>query len=101
MQKLLAVTANDAPNLAALALYQAKLGQRAEAAGSIAKAVALSPKDGDVLYVRAVVHALGRENAAACTALEGALANGASAEVIRHADELKPLKGLRGVRPRR
>ena len=70
VQKLLAVTANDAPNLAALALYQAKLGQRAEAAGSIAKAVALSPKDGDVLYVRAVVHALGRENAAACTALK-------------------------------
>jgi tetratricopeptide (TPR) repeat protein len=93
VQKLLAVKANDASNLASLALYQAKLGQQAAAAGAVAKAVALSPQDGDVLYVRAVVHALGRDNAAACAALESALANGASTEVIRHADELKPLKG--------
>ncbi len=52
----------------------------------------MSPQDGDVLYVRAVIHALARETAAACTALDAAIANGASVEVIRRAEELKPLK---------
>jgi tetratricopeptide (TPR) repeat protein len=92
-QKLLAVNDNNAFNLATLALYQAKLGQRPAAAGSLAKAVDLSPQDGEVLYIRAVIHALARETQEACTALDAAITNGASVEVVRHADELKPLKG--------
>jgi serine/threonine-protein kinase len=93
VRRLLAVKSNDPSNLAALGLYQAKLGQRAAAAASIAKAEAASPDDGDVLYVSALVHALAGERDAACTALTAALAKGASAEVVRRADELRPLRG--------
>jgi hypothetical protein len=39
------------------------------------------------------VHALGGDASKACVALEQAVARGASAEIIRHADELKSLKG--------
>jgi len=93
VQRQLAVKSNDPLNLAALGLYQAKLGQRAAAAASIGKAEAASPDDGDVLYVSALVHALAGRRDAACTALTAALAKGASAEVVRRADELRPLKG--------
>ena len=93
VQKLLAVNANDALNLASLALYRAKLGQRTEASASIDRATALSPDHGEVLYVRAAVHALAGDRGAACEAAAAALAHGKSAEEVRRADELKSLKG--------
>jgi serine/threonine protein kinase/tetratricopeptide (TPR) repeat protein len=93
VQKLLAIRERDPLNLAALALYEAKLGRRAPAAASIRQAAALSPQDGEVLYVRAVVHALAGESRAACGALAEALVHGKSEVEVRHADELKVLKG--------
>jgi len=87
------VNANDALNLASLALYQAKLGQRAAASASVAKASALSPEHGEVLFVSAAVHALAGDKVAACEAAGAALAHSKSAEEIRRADELKSLKG--------
>lgn len=93
VRKLLAVKENDPLNLAALALYQAKLGQRAAASASISKAGGLSPQDGEVLYISAVVHALAGEVPAACGAIAEALAHGKSAEELRHADELNSLRG--------
>ena len=92
-RKELSVNANDALSVAGLALYQAKLGLKDAAASSIELASTLSPEDGEVLYVRAVVHALAGNTAAACEATGAALAHGKSAEEIRRADELKSLKG--------
>ena len=90
---LLAVNSKDAQNLALLALYRAKVGERPAAEDAIAKALAASPGDGDVLYNRAVVHALGGRAQEACAALGQALEQGASMQVVRYADELKTLKG--------
>jgi serine/threonine-protein kinase len=92
-RKEISVNANDALSLAGLALYQAKLGQKDAAASSIELASTLSPEDGEVLYVRAVVHALAGNTAAACEAIGAALAHGKSAEEVRRADELTSLKG--------
>jgi tetratricopeptide (TPR) repeat protein len=92
-RKALEVKPNDPLNLAALALYQAKLGKRNEAASSIELASTLSPQDGEVLYVRAVVHALAGDVTAACTAIGDALQQGKSPEEVWRADELKSLKG--------
>ena len=90
---LLGVNSKDAQNLAVLALYRAKAGDRAAAEDAIAKALAASPDDGDVLYNRAVVHALGGRTEDACAALGKAIERGASVQIIRYADELKTLKG--------
>ena len=93
MKAQLAVNDRDPTNLAVLGMYQAKVGDRPAAEASIGQALALSPDDGDVLYNRAIVHALAGETSQACAALERALARGASAELVRRADELKSLKG--------
>ena len=93
MKALLAVNDKDATNLAVLAMYLAKVGDRPAAEAAIGQALALSPNDGDVLYNRAIVHALAGKTSEACTALEQAVAKGASAEIVRQADELKALKG--------
>ncbi len=93
IRKSLGVKANDSLNLAALALYQAKLGLAAAAASSVEQAVTLSPQVGEVLYVRAVVHALAGETGPACNAVSEAIAHGKSAVEVAHADELKSLKG--------
>jgi tetratricopeptide (TPR) repeat protein len=91
--KQLAINDKDAQNLAILAMYQAKAGNRAAADTAMQRALALSPDDGDVLFNRAIVHALGGQLDQACSALERALARGASEEFVRRAYELEPLKG--------
>lgn len=92
-EKLLAVNAQDTDILASLALYQAKVGQHAVAQETARKALALSPHDGDLLFVQAQIHAIAGENDAACEGLREAVARGKNKEEIRHADELKGLKG--------
>lgn len=92
-EKLLAVNENDAAQLAALARYRAKLGERTAAGAAIARALAARPADRQVLYTAAIVHALAGDRRAACDVLGRALENGASTEEIRRADELRPLKG--------
>jgi len=93
VSKRLAVAANDAVNVALLALYCAKLGDHGRALELIERATRLGPKDGDVLFVRAIVHALAGDRKAACDDTANALANGKGAEEIKRADELKTLKG--------
>ncbi len=61
MQKVreqLTVNGNDALNLSLLALYLAKLEDRAGADAAAKKALALNPQDAEVLYAAAVVDAL-------------------------------------------
>jgi eukaryotic-like serine/threonine-protein kinase len=91
-RKLLAVNPRDTDILASLALYQAKLGDRAAAGDTARKALAINPQDGDLLFIRAQVHALAGEHDAACDGVREALAHGKNAEEIRRADELKGLK---------
>jgi serine/threonine-protein kinase len=93
VSQLLEVNDRSAANLGILALYHAKTGNRAAAEATIQKALAISPQDGDVLYNRAIVHALAGNSVEACTALGQALARGVSAVIVRHTDELKTLAG--------
>ncbi|CAN5520564.1 serine/threonine-protein kinase [soil metagenome] len=93
VEALLAVSPDDSQHLAALALYEAKLGKHRAAAANVQKALALTPKDGQVLYVTALVGALSGDTARACSALAEAVAHGASHEEIRNAVELRRLKG--------
>lgn len=93
VEQLLSVSPNDAQHLASLALYQAKLGRRGPAAEAIQRALSENSKDGQVLYAAALVHALARNNEAACANLTGAIEHGASTEEIRHAGELQALTG--------
>ena len=44
------VNPNDSETMSGLALYQAHLGEKKEAAASIAKALSLAPEDSDVLF---------------------------------------------------
>jgi len=91
--KLLAINDKNAPNLAVLAMYQAKIGNWAAAETAIQRALAVNAEDGDVLYNRAIVHALGGQLDQACSALDLALARGASEEIVRRAYELEGLRG--------
>jgi serine/threonine protein kinase/tetratricopeptide (TPR) repeat protein len=93
VRKQLAVNENDAFSMSLLALYLAKLDDRAAAADAARKAISLNSQDGEVLYSTAVVAALGGRSTEACARLEEALAHGASHEVVRRADELRSLKG--------
>ena len=93
VRKQLDVNERDPLNLAALAIYHAKLAEREAAERAIVKALDVSPNDAEVLYARAIVHALTGDTNAACAALGEALARGTSAVLVRHADELKGLNG--------
>lgn len=89
----LAVNEKDAANLSLLALYHAKLGDRAAADAAAAKALAINAKDPEVLYVLAMVEALSGRSPKACDTLGKALAAGASPELVRRSHELQILKG--------
>jgi serine/threonine-protein kinase len=93
VRRQLAVNENDAFSMSLLALYLAKLDDRAAAADAARKAISLNAQDGEVLYSTAVVAALGGRSTEACARLEQALAHGASPEIVRRADELRSLKG--------
>ena len=93
VRKQLTVKEKDPQALASLALYQAKLGERTAASAAIEEASRLSPADGEVLYVRAIVHALAGDARGACKYTAAALTSGKSPEEIRQTDELKSMKG--------
>jgi len=92
----LGVNPNDALALSQCALYEAKLGRRADADRHAARAVSLAPANGQVLYNQAVIFALTRRKEAALEALERALANGASASVARTDDDLQVIRSMPG-----
>ena len=93
LRQQLAVNEDDGENLSLMAMCLAKLGDRPAADAAAARALKVNPKDGDVLYSAAVVDALAGRSAPACDRLTDALTQGASPEVVRHADELRALKG--------
>jgi tetratricopeptide (TPR) repeat protein len=93
-EEALKVNPEDAQVLSRIAVYEAKLKRHAEAAAYIGRAVALLPSDGDVLYRKAVVHALGGQREAAVAALTQALARGYSASRARVDYDLRTLEPL-------
>ena len=93
LRQQLAVNEDDAVNLGLMAMCLAKIGDRIEADAAATRALKVNPKDGEVLYSAAVVDALAGRTAPACSRLGEALAQGASPELVRYADELRTLKG--------
>jgi eukaryotic-like serine/threonine-protein kinase len=89
----LAVHEKDAQNVARLGLYLAKLEDRAAADEAITSALALNADDPKVMYTAALVDALAGRQADACERLGKAVALGKSREVVRRADELRPIRG--------
>lgn len=91
-ERMLRVNPKDAVTLSQQALYEAKLQKRIEADRHANAAVALAPADGQVLYNKAVVHAVAGERDAAVKTLESALARGASPSVAKDDDEFQSLR---------
>ena len=95
---LLKVNPGDARVLASHALYLAKAERRTEALRDAARAAAMSPGDGGVLYARAVVHALCGQPREAAAWLERALAQGYSPALAREDDDLASIRMFPRVR---
>ncbi|MBI4264924.1 MAG: tetratricopeptide repeat protein [Acidobacteria bacterium] len=90
----LAVNPSSALTMAQLAVYQAKLGRREEAASGIARALAINPSDPEVRYLRAVVLALVGELGAAVDAAAEAVSAGVPLDRVREDDDLEPLQSI-------
>jgi tetratricopeptide (TPR) repeat protein len=83
----------DGHTLAQLAVYEAKLGSRADAARHADEAMALSPQAPDVIYRRAVVLALAGRAEESLVALERAIDRGYGRRLAQDDDDLSILRG--------
>jgi serine/threonine protein kinase/tetratricopeptide (TPR) repeat protein len=90
----LKVNPNDARTIAQLALYEAKIGQRAEAEVLIARALAMNPADGELWFRRAAIFALRGNPKSALDALAEAVAKGFARDLIREDDDLASLRSM-------
>ena len=90
----LKVNPNDARTLAQLALYQAKLGRRAEADVLIGRALAINASDAEIWFRRAAIFALRGDPKSALDALSQAVAKGFSRDLIREDDDLASLRSM-------
>jgi len=90
----LKVNERDARNLSRIAAFEAKLRMAPDAVAHAAQAVALAPRDPDVRFKQAVVHALIGEKDAALETLKQALALGYRAAEARADYDLAAIKGL-------
>jgi eukaryotic-like serine/threonine-protein kinase len=89
----LGVNPNDATILARVAVNEAKLARKTDAAQHVARALELRANDVEVLYRAAVVHALNGESEQALAALERALQHGYSAAIARNDHDLASIRG--------
>ncbi len=92
--EMLKVNPKSASTLAFLALYEAKLGLGAEAARHASEAFRLAPKDNEVIYKKAVVHALAGQRNEALDVLKQALELGYSARLAHADDDLAAIRTL-------
>ena len=93
-EERLEVNPKDADAMGALAVYEAKLDQSGSAKAHADAAVSLAPTDSEVLFRRAVVHALTGEPSDALRYLKEALENGFSLSEAVQDDDLESLKKL-------
>jgi tetratricopeptide (TPR) repeat protein len=91
-QQILAVNPNDAGTLARVALWEAKSGDRAAAAGHITRALTMAAGDADVLYYSAVVRALAGDTEGALTSLEQAVKSGYSVQLAARDRDLDAIR---------
>jgi serine/threonine-protein kinase len=93
-ESMLRVNPRDGQTMAQLAVCEAKLGHRTEAARHITEALRLSPNDAPVLYRDAVIHTYFGERAEAVASLKAALSRGYSVAMARRDNDLVPLRDL-------
>ena len=92
VQDALKVNPKSASNLALLAVCEAKVQRFAEARQHAANAVELAPSDPEILYRRAIVHALAGDPDAALSSLRLAVSHGYSPRLAREDDDLASLR---------
>jgi serine/threonine-protein kinase len=88
----LKVNDKDTRAMSRVAVFEAKLGMKNDAAAHAAQAVALARRDPEVQYKQAVVAALNGDRAAALRALEAALTLGYKADLARSDYDLAGIK---------
>jgi len=91
-ESLLRVSPGDARTIGLAALLEAKLGRHEVAARRVAEAVGLSPEDGEVLYRKSIVAALGGRTGESLASLRDALAHGYSAVDAGRDDDFGALR---------
>ncbi len=91
-QERLAVNPNDADTVARLALYQARVGRKAEALAGIEKARQLTPASRQVCWHAALVYELGGKRDLALKSLGVAYRSGQPVEEIRREPALASLR---------
>ncbi len=92
LQSELKVNPNNARTLASLAVYQAKLGRRTDAAATAQRAEKLSPDDAQVLYRCAVTYALVNDPRTALSYLRQALDKGFDRATASAEEDLESLR---------
>ena len=88
------VNPNDARTIASLALYLQKAGETEKAGTRIDEALARAPRDVDVLFRAAEVHALAGRTDAALEALRAAVEGGYSRTRIAEEEDFSSLRSL-------
>ena len=91
-QAALRVNEKDVRSLSRAAVFEAKLGLKAEASAHAVQAIALAPRDPDVQYKQAVVAALTGDRPTALRALDQALTLGFKANDARNDYDLAAIK---------
>ena len=91
-QEQLSVDSADKDALSGMALYQAHLGNRAEAQKYIAQALQHAPQDSDVLFTAALVYEIIGDRGQAITELQKSLGAGFSLEDAKREPELQALR---------
>jgi serine/threonine-protein kinase len=93
-EQLRRVNPRDAGVVAALAICEVKLGHHRAAERHLEEALALAPRDAEVRYRAAAVHALTGRPTQALDELDRALSLGASPSVARVEPDFSSLRGL-------
>ncbi len=88
----LKVNPNDPEVLSGIALYDAHLGQAADAEAFIGRALAAAPKDSDTLFTSALVYEIIGHRDKALEAVAAAVAAGYSLEEVEKEPELRSLR---------
>jgi len=92
LRKVLALRPNDGELQQEMALYYAKLGNRAQAKTALARASRLSPNDAGFLFNTALIDELLGDREHALTALRAAVQAGFPSQQIKDARELDQLR---------
>ncbi len=91
-QERLAVNANDGETLSVIALYEAKLGDKTKALGTIQKARRLAPNSRKVQWEAALIYELSGDRDRALNSLQAAIQGGQPLDEVRGEPALAKLR---------